>query len=132
MKKDAAVIKILTELGLRKIKDLSEEEQLQYDIATDEDTKFLDDLRNIFEFNDPKREDPKNFATTMTALYRLNVGDTYHFSVEIDSNYTKAVFTLKNVDSGEIKMYNMKYDKAVELKDYQHKKFNPFIAQNRR
>ena len=47
-KKDAAVAKILAELGLVKEKPLTEEEELALKYATDAEYRFVEDTKRIF------------------------------------------------------------------------------------
>lgn len=133
MKKDAAVIKILTELGLRKTKELSEDEQHQYDIATDEDAKFLNDIKTLFELSDPNNQDPQRFASYMTQYFNLDPNIKYEFNINIVSDYNKftreSTITFKNVASGDEKKYNIKHERATTLDAFtRDTRFNPFTS----
>ena len=54
-KKDSAVIKALAELGLRKEKELSPEEEEALKRALDPEEQFLDDVQRLFT-HQPKED----------------------------------------------------------------------------
>ena len=48
-KKDAAVIKALTDLGLRKEPDLTPEQEEELEIAKSEELQYLRDLKSLYD-----------------------------------------------------------------------------------